>query len=60
MINITHMIYILNSVFTVVFYATRCTKLDITCIRFEEFVNQLNLLYIFICLYLTRVMCHTS
>jgi hypothetical protein len=41
MINLTHTISILNSVFTVVFYATRWTKLDTDCIYFEEFVNQL-------------------
>jgi hypothetical protein len=35
MINITHMISILNSVFTVVHYATRWTKLDITYICFN-------------------------
>jgi hypothetical protein len=46
MINLTHMISILNSVFTLVFYTTRYTKLDIDCICFEEFINQLNLLYI--------------
>jgi hypothetical protein len=39
------MISILNSVFTIVFYPTRWTKLDPTCICFEEFLNQLNLLY---------------
>jgi hypothetical protein len=52
MINLTHMISIFNSVFTVVFYMTRWTKLDTTCICFEEFINQHNLLYICICLYL--------
>jgi hypothetical protein len=41
------MIFILNSVFTVMFYATRLTKLDIIFICFEEFINQLNLLYIY-------------
>jgi hypothetical protein len=44
-IYLTHMISILNSVFTVVFYPLRWTKLDHTCICFEEFLNQLNLLY---------------
>jgi hypothetical protein len=48
------MIFILNFVFTVVFYITRCTKLDIACICFDEFTNQLNLLYIYICLYLQQ------
>jgi hypothetical protein len=46
------MISILNSIFTVVFYTMRWTKLDLTCIYFEEFLNQLNLLYICIYLYL--------
>jgi hypothetical protein len=32
MINLTHMISIFNSVFTIVFYTTRWTKLDIACI----------------------------
>jgi hypothetical protein len=54
MINLTHMIFILNSVFTVVFYVARWTKLDITCIYFEEFINQLNLLYLCIYLYLQQ------
>jgi hypothetical protein len=38
------MISILNSVFTVVFYPMRWTKLDHTRIYFKEFLNQLNLL----------------
>jgi hypothetical protein len=46
------MISILNSIFTIVFYATSLTKQDLICIYFEEFLNQLNLLYIWICLYL--------
>jgi hypothetical protein len=50
MINLTHMIFILNFILTVVFYVTRLTKLDIACIYFEEFRNQLNLFYI--CIYL--------
>jgi hypothetical protein len=45
-INLIHMISILNFVFTIVFYATRRTKQDIICICFKEFSNQLNLLYI--------------
>jgi hypothetical protein len=52
------MILILNSIFTVVFYATRWTKLYISCICFEEFLNQHNLfyiIYIYIC-NRTRVM----
>jgi hypothetical protein len=40
------MIYILNSVFTVVFYAMRWIKLDIACICFEEFINQINFFHI--------------
>jgi hypothetical protein len=46
------MMSILNSVFTVVFYVMRWTKLDLDCIYFKEFLNQLNLFYIYICLYL--------
>jgi hypothetical protein len=45
------MISILDYVFTVVFYMMRWIKLDIICICFEEFMNQLNLLYICICLH---------
>jgi hypothetical protein len=52
MINLTHKIFILNSVFTIIFYPMRWTKLDPTCICFEEILNQLNLPYICICLYL--------
>jgi mannose/fructose/N-acetylgalactosamine-specific phosphotransferase system component IIC len=52
MINLIHIISILNYVFTIVFYATRWTKQDVICICFEEFLNQLNSLYIWICLYL--------
>jgi hypothetical protein len=50
--------YILNSIFTVVFYMMRWTKQDLTCIYFKEILNQLNLLCICICLYVqqTRVM----
>jgi hypothetical protein len=49
------MISILNSIFTVVFYAMRWTKLDHTYKYFEEILNQLNLLYkyrmnIYICM----------
>jgi hypothetical protein len=56
MINITYMIFILNSVFKVVFYATRWTKHDHICICFEEILNQLNFLYICICLYLQPIL----
>jgi hypothetical protein len=52
MINLIHMISILNSVFAIAFYMTSLTKQDLICICFEEFLNQLNLLYILICLYL--------
>jgi hypothetical protein len=48
------MISILNSIFTVVFYVTRWVKLDLTYICFEEFLNKLNLFYIYICLYLQQ------
>jgi hypothetical protein len=51
-INLIHMISILNSIFTIVFYVMRLTKQDLLCIFFEESLNQLNLLYIWICLYL--------
>jgi hypothetical protein len=51
------MLFILNSVFTIMFYVVRWPKLDPTCICFEEFLNQLNLLYIYIC-NRTRYMCH--
>jgi hypothetical protein len=43
MINLIHMISILNSVFTIVFYTMGCTKQDLICIHFEEFFNQFNL-----------------
>jgi hypothetical protein len=45
-INLIHMISILNSIFTIVFYVMRLTKQDLLCIFFEESLNQLNLLYI--------------
>jgi hypothetical protein len=41
----THMISILNSIFTVVLYPMRLTKLNHTYICFKEFLNQFNLLY---------------
>jgi hypothetical protein len=50
------MIYILNYVFIVVFYTTRCTKHDHICICFKEILNQLNLLYICICLYFQSIL----
>jgi hypothetical protein len=54
MINLT--LSILNSIFTVVFYATRWIKQDLSCICFEEFLNQLDLLYIYIYLYLQCIL----
>jgi hypothetical protein len=53
MSNLTHMISILSFIFIVVFYATRWVKFDPVCIWFIEFINQLNLIYICICLYLS-------
>jgi hypothetical protein len=50
------MISILNSVFTVVFYVKRWTKQDLTCIFFFKKINQLNLLYICIHLYLQYIL----
>jgi hypothetical protein len=50
------MIFILNFIFTIVFYTTRWTKQDLTCICFKEFLNQLNLFYISICLYLQYIL----
>jgi hypothetical protein len=55
MINLTHMIFMLNSVFTIVFYVMRWIKQDHTCIYFKEFLNQLILLYIYIYLYLQQI-----
>jgi hypothetical protein len=52
MINITYMISILNFIFTVMFYVMKWTKHDYICICFKENLNQLNLFYIYICLYL--------
>jgi hypothetical protein len=48
------MILILNFVYTVVFYAMRWIKLYPACICFELFVNQFNLSYICIYLYLQQ------
>jgi hypothetical protein len=51
MINLTHMISILNYVFTIIFYVVRWPKLNTTYICFEEFLNQLKFtlyLYMFI------------
>jgi multisubunit Na+/H+ antiporter MnhF subunit len=39
MIHITYMIFILNFIFTVVFYAMRWTKHDHIYICFEEILN---------------------
>jgi hypothetical protein len=52
MTSLIHMISILNYVFTIVFYTMRWTKQDLICIYFKEFLNQIYLLYIWICLYL--------
>jgi hypothetical protein len=57
MIKLTHMISIINFIFTIIFYKTRWIKQDITCIYFKEFLNYLNLLYIYICLYLQQRTC---
>jgi hypothetical protein len=38
-INLIHMISILNSVFTIMLYVMRRTKQDIIYICFEEFLN---------------------
>jgi hypothetical protein len=46
------MIFILNFVFTIMFYVMRWIKLYLNCICLKNFLNQLNLLYINICLYL--------
>jgi hypothetical protein len=54
-INLIHMISILDSVFSIVLYATRWTKLDLICICFKEFLNQLNFIYIWTCLYLQQI-----
>jgi hypothetical protein len=40
MINLSHMISILNFVFTILFYVMRWTKQYLTCIYFTEFLNQ--------------------
>jgi hypothetical protein len=44
MIILSHMISILNFVFSILFYVTKWTKQDLTCICFEEFFikNHLN------------------
>jgi hypothetical protein len=51
MIDLFHIISILNFVFIIVFYGMGWTKQDLIYICFEEFLNQLNLLYIWICVY---------
>jgi hypothetical protein len=35
-------------------YTYRIYRVRLACICFEEFINQLNLLYIYICLYLHK------
>jgi hypothetical protein len=52
MINLMKMISILNPVSAIVLYAMKWTKQDFTYICFKEFLNQLNLIYIYLCLYL--------
>jgi hypothetical protein len=49
------MISILNYIFTVVLYVMRRIKHDHICICFKEILNQLNLLYIYKCLYLQSI-----
>jgi hypothetical protein len=39
MINLIHMISILNSVFIIVFYTMKWKKQDLICICFEEFLD---------------------
>jgi hypothetical protein len=57
-INLTHIISILNFIFTVVFYTTRWTKLDTVCICFEKFINQFNLFkYLHIFIFSIRMRC---
>jgi hypothetical protein len=55
MINLIYVIFILNSIFTIVLYEMGWTKQDLICIYFEEFLNQLNLLYIWKYLYLQQI-----
>jgi hypothetical protein len=55
MINLIHMISILNYAFTIVFHTMRWTKQYLICICFKDFLNQLNLLYIWICFYLQKI-----
>jgi hypothetical protein len=40
MINLNYMTSILNFIFTILFHAMRWTKQNLTCICFEEFLNQ--------------------
>jgi hypothetical protein len=49
--------FIFNFIFTDVFYATRRTKLDLTCICFEDFLTQLKL-YIYINLICYQILQH--
>jgi hypothetical protein len=50
------MVSILNYIFTIMFYTMRWVKQDHIYICFEEILNQLNLLYIYICLYLQSIL----
>jgi hypothetical protein len=51
---------ILNYVFSIVFYVTRWIKLDLTCICFEELLNQLNLLQPFSQFWLSHIIKNVS
>jgi hypothetical protein len=42
MINFTHIVFILNFIFTIVVYVVRWTKLDPTCIYFKKFKSKLD------------------
>jgi hypothetical protein len=46
MINLTHVVSILNFIFAIVVYKVRWTKLDPTCICFKSFKSKLDLTYI--------------
>jgi hypothetical protein len=56
-LNLLYICICLNSTFTVVFYTTRWTKQDPTCICLKEFLNQLNLLYICIWFTIDQELC---
>jgi hypothetical protein len=52
MINLIYIIYFLKFYFHHCVLRDEMNKTIFTCICFEECLNQLNLLYIYICLYL--------